>query len=68
VASVFDDMLSRSVPYYQDVIKLISSLSAKNLKDDDIVYDLGCSTATTLLEISRKSDKNINIPPSSKES
>jgi tRNA (cmo5U34)-methyltransferase len=61
VASVFDDMLSRSVPYYQDVIKLISSLSAKNLKDDDIVYDLGCSTATTLLEISRKSDKNIKL-------
>jgi tRNA (cmo5U34)-methyltransferase len=61
VASVFDDMLSRSVPYYQDVVKLISSLAVKNLNENDIVYDLGCSTATTLLEIARKSDKNLKL-------
>jgi tRNA (cmo5U34)-methyltransferase len=61
VASVFDDMLNRSVPYYKDVIKLISSIANKNLKDSDRVYDLGCSTATTLLEIYAKSDKNLEL-------
>jgi tRNA (cmo5U34)-methyltransferase len=61
VASVFDDMLSRSVPYYQDVIKLISSIAIKNTKDGDTIYDLGCSTATTLLEIARKKDKELEL-------
>ena len=57
VASVFDDMLNRSVPFYENVIDLISDLVIKNSKENHIITDLGCSTATTLLEIHRKSDK-----------
>jgi len=56
VVSVFDDMLSRSVPFYENVIDLISDLVIENSKKNDIITDLGCSTATTLLEIHRKSD------------
>ncbi len=61
VASVFDDMLSRSVPFYENVIDLISDLVIKNSKKNHIITDLGCSTATTLLEIHRKSDNSLKL-------
>jgi len=51
VASVFDDMLNRSVPHYKDMLELTTSFALEYLKEDDLVYDLGCSTATTLLNI-----------------
>jgi tRNA (cmo5U34)-methyltransferase len=51
VASVFDDMLERSIPFYKEVIFLICDLlklqCAKNAK----IIDLGCSTANTLLNL-----------------
>jgi tRNA (cmo5U34)-methyltransferase len=61
VAVVFDNMISRSVPYYQDVVELVSSIVIKNTEKDDFIYDLGCSTANTLLSISNKSDKKLNL-------
>jgi len=61
VASVFDDMLVRSVPFYKEVIKLISDLIIKNVKEGSVITDLGCSTAQTLIEISKKSDKNLKL-------
>ena len=45
VASVFDDMLPRSVPYYNDNIALI----AKLLNGRRAICDLGCSTGNLLL-------------------
>ncbi|CZE47194.1 carboxy-S-adenosyl-L-methionine synthase CmoA [Campylobacter geochelonis] len=51
VASVFDDMISRSVPYYQISSNLVCELLVKILKDDSKVVDLGCSTGTTLLNL-----------------
>ncbi|WP_240910252.1 carboxy-S-adenosyl-L-methionine synthase CmoA [Desulfopila sp. IMCC35008] len=53
VVEVFDDMLDRSVPYYGDVIRASANLLASSLKKGDTVYDLGCSTGTTLLEFCR---------------
>lgn len=54
VAEVFDDMLDRSVPFYGAVIDGLAGL----LRQQDIrgrtVYDLGCSTGTTLLELARR--------------
>ncbi len=54
VASVFDDMLSRSVPHY----KLALDLSVRFALDYSIntlkIYDLGCSTGTVLLELYKK--------------
>ena len=45
VASVFDDMLPRSVPYYNDNIALIAEL----LSGRRAICDLGCSTGNLLL-------------------
>ena len=54
VADVFDDMLSRSVPYYRTVIDGMAQLLACHLAAGATVCDLGCSTGTTLLELARR--------------
>ena len=56
VASVFDDMLSRSVPFYDEVRKLIISLILSEQKDGKKVLDLGSSTAKFLLDLHSKMD------------
>lgn len=56
VADVFDDMLNRSVPCYRMVIEMMTALLGKYLEKGDIVYDLGCSTGETLLELARQLD------------
>jgi len=61
VASVFDDMLDRSVPFYKEMQKLNISLASSFLKDNDKVFDLGCSTGTTLIELSKNSHKNLEL-------
>lgn len=61
VASVFDDMISRSVPFYREVLDLVSDLVVKNTQEGDYVFDLGCSTATTLLEVFRKSPHALRL-------
>lgn len=53
VAEVFDDMLARSVPCYQQVIAMTGRILAKFLQDNDHVIDLGCSTGSTLLALAR---------------
>lgn len=53
VVEVFDDMLDRSVPFYRQVIQATASLLNCYLQKGDAVYDLGSSTGTTLLELSR---------------
>ena len=54
VAAVFDDMLERSVPFYKESQKITEFFALKHLKDDSILYDLGSSTASLLINISRK--------------
>lgn len=51
VAEVFDDMLQRSVPTYQQVTELSAALLQPLLRKDDLVYDLGCSTGLALLQL-----------------
>lgn len=53
VAAVFDDMLVRSVPYYRESQTLTRRFALNALAEGGIVYDLGCSTASMLLEIER---------------
>jgi tRNA (cmo5U34)-methyltransferase len=49
VARVFDDMVARSVPYYDEIQRLQVELAVEFLPDrESLVYDLGCSTGTTL--------------------
>lgn len=54
VADVFDDMLNRSIPYYRTVIDGMAQLLACRLAPGSTLYDLGCSTGTTLLELARR--------------
>ena len=48
VASVFDDMLHRSVPFYQEIQRMTVEMGRKFYQENTNVYDLGCSTGTTL--------------------
>lgn len=54
VAEVFDDMLSRSVPFYAQVIEGMAALLRQRVRPGSTVYDLGCATGTTLLELARR--------------
>ena len=61
VASVFDDMLERSIPFYKEVITLTCELICSHLKSGGKVVDLGCSTANTLLSLYKRSDKHYSL-------
>ena len=51
VASVFDDMLDRSVPFYQEIQRMIAEVAADFAAEGTNIYDLGCSTGNTLLNL-----------------
>jgi len=57
VASVFDDMLNRSVPFYKENLHLQIDILKEFLNPGDKVVDLGCSTGTFLIELAKKSSK-----------
>ncbi len=61
VAAVFDDMLERSVPFYKESQRISEFFTLKNLQEGGVVYDLGCSTATLLLNIHRKLEVNARL-------
>ena len=48
-AQVFDDMLDRSVPFYQEIQRMIGEMCADFAVPGTNIYDLGCSTCTTFL-------------------
>ncbi|MDD2566571.1 MAG: carboxy-S-adenosyl-L-methionine synthase CmoA [Thiovulaceae bacterium] len=54
VAAVFDDMLRRSVPFYEESQKVAEFFILKKLQEGGVLYDLGCSTATFLIRLQRK--------------
>lgn len=49
VAKVFDDMVSRSVPFYGEMQRMMAELAADHAKEGTDIYDLGCSTGTTMI-------------------
>ena len=49
VAKVFDDMVNRSVPFYGEMQRMTAELAADHAKEGSNVYDLGCSTGTTMI-------------------
>ena len=61
VASVFDDMLSRSVPFYDEVRKLVISLILAEQADGKKVLDLGSSTAKFLIDLYSKMDTKMHL-------
>jgi tRNA (cmo5U34)-methyltransferase len=53
VASVFDDMAVRSVPFYVELQRMTGELAAAFYRRGTTVYDLGCATGTTLVSMMR---------------
>lgn len=52
VAQVFDNMVSRSVPFYAEIQRIQADLIIDILPEDSgVVCDLGCSTGTTIEHI-----------------
>lgn len=49
VAKVFDDMVNRSVPFYGEIQRMMAELAATHAAEGSFVYDLGCSTGTTMI-------------------
>jgi tRNA (cmo5U34)-methyltransferase len=52
--AVFDDMVDRSVPFYAEIQRMVAELAADFAADGSTIYDLGCSTGTTLLHIDQR--------------
>ena len=50
-AAVFDDMLDRSVPFYDEIQRMLGELAADFAAQGSSIYDLGCSTASSFLAI-----------------
>jgi len=61
VAAVFDDMLERSVPFYKESQEITQFFALKNLQNGSVVYDLGCSTASLLLNIHHAMDVDAKL-------
>lgn len=52
-ARVFDDMLDRSVPFYAEIQRMMGEIALDFAVPGTRLYDLGCSTGTTLLLLDR---------------
>ena len=48
-AAVFDDMLSRSVPFYGEMQRMMGEIASDFAAEGTNLYDLGCSTGNTFL-------------------
>ena len=60
-AAVFDDMLERSVPLYRELQRMIGEISSAFAQDGANIYDLGCSTGTTLMTIDKAVSKDVKL-------
>jgi tRNA (cmo5U34)-methyltransferase len=60
-ATVFDDMVSRSVPFYHELQRMTTELAADFAVDGTNLYDLGCATGTTLLALDPVVSKGVHF-------
>lgn len=54
VAVVFDDMISRSVPFYEEQQRMLLELVRRYAPSGADIHDLGCATGTTLIRLARE--------------
>lgn len=54
VTAVFGDMLERSIPFYFEIQNMIVDLAEEFAVEGASIYDLGCSTGTTLALLARR--------------
>ena len=60
-AAVFDDMVSRSVPFYDEMQRMTTEIAADFAVPGTNLYDLGCATATTMLALDRAIDPGVRF-------
>lgn len=61
VARVFDDMVNRSVPFYGEIQRMMAELAANHAAEGSFIYDLGCSTGTTMIGMNTMVDPSIKF-------
>lgn len=61
VAQAFDNMVERSVPFYNEIQRMIIELASEHAQPDTSVIDLGCSTGTTMIGLNPLVDPSIRF-------
>lgn len=61
VATAFDDMVQRSVPFYREMQRMMGEIAADFATPDTRLFDLGCSTGTTLLNMDKQLDSSVTF-------
>jgi tRNA (cmo5U34)-methyltransferase len=60
-ADVFDDMVGRSVPFYDEFQRMTAEIAADFAVPGTNLYDLGCSTGTTLTALDPLVDPKVHF-------
>lgn len=60
-AGVFDDMVQRSVPFYEEIQRMTCELAADFSVNGTALYDIGCATGTTLGILDPLLDPSVNF-------
>ena len=61
VATVFDDMVSRSVPFYGEIQRMVVEIAADYAEPGSSVYDLGVSSGTTFVALNPQVDPTVKF-------
>lgn len=59
VVPIFDDHISKSVPLYKELHKMINNISGWFIRENTNVYDIGSSTGTLLNRLSNTYNKEV---------
>ena len=52
VAELFDKHVRQSIPHYEELQNYLASIAEWYLKENSLIYDLGCSTGETAIKLS----------------
>lgn len=61
VVKVFDNMVTRSVPFYLEMQRMMTEIAKDFATPGSNVYDLGCSTGTTLINLNEVLPQDIKF-------
>ena len=61
VAAVFDNMISRSVPFYEEQQGMIVEVVKRYWRPGRDIYDLGSATGTTLIKLGRELEGQVRL-------
>lgn len=61
VVQVFDDMVTRSVPFYLKIQRMMIEIAADFAVPGTNLFDLGCSTGTTLINFDKVIPKDVHF-------